>query len=401
MKTTSDRLSGYRIAGAVAALLLAILLGWTLYESTGTEQLVLPTNGVLHGARDDVPSDAAAAEALRERTALQAWRGEAGPSPAAAAEPAVTGQAMGGGTDETGAAALVASWLGSRDENWEMIRERGFLEGRVTQPAEFLSVLEQPQGRTWRGLHNEEIVFGGGIVIFGFSLLLALFLAWRGRVPVEEGFSGERVQRFSGFERANHWVTAGSFVLIALTGLLLLYGQYLLKPLLGAGIYHSWALVGAWIHMIFAVPFVIGVAVMVVMWIRQNGPSKLDVEWLKRFGGFLPGSEGHPPARRFNTGQKLIFWAVVLGAIALLVTGLSLMFPFFWLEITGMQLAQLIHAGVGLVMIAIIIGHIYIGTVGMEGAFDAMWRGDVDRNWAKEHHSIWLAEKQGGRRQTH
>lgn len=384
----------YRIAGAIVAVALAALLAWTIYASTNSEELVLPTNGVIDsGPQDDLAVDQQARDALSQRTALQAWRGAEGPSPEQPVQPAVTGETRSGPGAEAEPAALVQSWLGRRDQNWEVLRERGFVEGRISQPDKKLAVLQQPQGRTWRGLHNEEIVFGGGIVIFGFSLLLALFLTLRGRVPLAEGFSGERVERFSAFERANHWVTAGSFVVIALTGLLLLYGQYLLKPLVGAGGYHLWATTSAYVHMAFAVPFVLGVLVMVVQWIRENGPSKLDVEWLKRFGGFLSDSGDNPSARRFNTGQKLIFWAVVLGALVLLISGLSLMFPFFWLGIAGMQWAQLVHAAVGLCLIAVIIGHIYIGTVGMEGAFDAMWRGSVDRNWAAEHHDLWYAEK--------
>jgi formate dehydrogenase subunit gamma len=391
----------YRIAGAVAALVLAVLLGWTVLEATRTEQVVVPTNAVIdRGPPDDLPANRQANDVLSQRTALQAWRGTTGPSPAAPADAAITGTPLPAGPAEATGPELVLSWLASRDENWELLRERGFLEGRVVLPDEKLEVLQQPQGRTWRGLHNEEIVFGGGIAIFGFSLLLALFLAWRGRVPVEEGFSGRRIERFDAFERANHWVTAASFLLIALSGLLLLYGQYLLKPLLGAEGYHAWALVAVYVHMAFALPFVLGVVAMFVLWVRQNGFSRIDLQWLKRFGGFLPGQKGHPPARRFNTGQKLIFWAVVLGMLSLLATGLSLMFPFFWLEITGMQAAQLLHAAIGLAMVAVIIGHIYIGTVGMEGAFDAMWRGDVDCNWAEEHHDLWVAERQGRRPQA-
>jgi formate dehydrogenase subunit gamma len=232
-------------------------------------------------------------------------------------------------------------------------------------------------------------------VIVGFSLLLAMFLAIRGRIPLKHGFSGRKIGRFGTIERANHWVTAVSFLLIALTGLVLLYGQYLLRPWIGASAYSWLAEASAYVHMAFMVPFVFGVVVMTGMWFRQNLPSKLDWIWLKQGGGFLSDKGGNPPARRFNAGQKLIYWAVFWGAIILVGTGVTLMFPFFWANIHGMQWVQGVHAAVGLLMIAVVIGHIYIGTVGMVGAFDAMWSGRVDYNWMEEHHNLYLAELEG------
>jgi len=141
--------------------------------------------------------------------------------------------------------------------------------------------------------------------------------------------------------------------------------------------------------MTFAVPFVIGILVMIAVWIGQNVPERLDWEWLKRGGGFISDAQENPPARKFNAGQKLVFWGVALGGLVLTATGVGLMFPFLWAGYTGMQLAQAVHATVALLLIGLIIGHIYIGTIGMQGAFDAMWSGRVDRKWAKEHHRRW------------
>jgi formate dehydrogenase subunit gamma len=133
-----------------------------------------------------------------------------------------------------------------------------------------------------------------------------------------------------------------------------------------------------------------------VLWLRQNLPSKIDWNWLKHGGGFLSTRGENPPARRFNAGQKLMFWAVMFGGGLLILSGIALMLPFFlWLNIQAMQWVQIGHAALGLIMIAVIIGHIYIGTVGMVGAFDAMWSGEVDRNWAKEHHRLWFEELEG------
>ncbi|HEX6143842.1 MAG TPA: formate dehydrogenase subunit gamma [Geminicoccaceae bacterium] len=387
-----------RLAGAITAAVLAVLLVWTaLATFFGGDDVVLPTGRVSdYGPVDNVPAGPTAAAVLAERTQLQRWRADSGPAPG---EPADTTGKPAVLAGEHDAAAdpreIFRDWVALPGLDPELIRSEDFTEGVVAYPDPRGRVLVQPGGRDWRRLHNEEVTYGGGWVIFGFSLLLALFLAIRGRIPVAEGFSGRKIERFNGFERANHWVTATSFLLMALTGLVLLYGQHFIKPLVGAGAYGDLALVSAWIHMAFVPPFVLGVLIMAAVWLFGNLPSRLDWIWLKQGGGFMRDEGPHPPARRFNAGQKLIFWAVLGGGTLLLLSGLALMFPFFWLDIEGMQWAQVIHAAVGLIMVAVIIGHIYIGTIGMEGAFDAMWSGQVDRNWAKEHHSVWLAEKEG------
>jgi formate dehydrogenase subunit gamma len=388
-----------RISGLIAAVVLAVLLGWTVYATWfGAPNVVLPTGGVIdRGPEDTVPSGPDAQQALRDRTELQRWRGVSGPAPGEPADTALAGGQQLPSDGDPDPAQIVQSWLADREANFEILRDREFLRGVVNLPDPRGEVLQQPQGRDWRRLHNNEVTYGGGWIIFGFSLLLALFLAIRGRIPLKEGFSGRKVERFNALERANHWVVAVSFLLIAITGLVLLYGQIFLKPWMGAGAYSGLAEVSAYVHMAFMVPFTIGVLLMIVLWLRQNLPSKVDWIWLNRGGGFFSDEGPSPPARRFNAAQKLIFWAVVLGGGLLIVSGISLMFPFFWLDIQGMQWAQTIHAALGLIMIAVIIGHIYIGTVGMVGAFDAMWSGKVDYNWMEEHHDLYLRQIEGER----
>jgi formate dehydrogenase subunit gamma len=386
-----------RIGGAITALVLAILLAWTVYASFGPEHLVLPTGGVIDsGPQDEVPASAVASEVLRQRTELQRWRGVSGPAPGEPADTTGKPALLEGESAAADPWTLVQDWLGTRERNFAILDDRGFLRGVVNLPDPRGEVLQQPQGRDWRRLHNDQVTYGGGWVIFGFALLLALFLAIRGRIPLKEGFSGRKVERFPAVERANHWLTAASFVMIALTGLVLLYGQYFIKPWLGADAYSGFAEGSAYVHMAFMVPFVIGVLIMAVLWLRQNLPSKIDWNWLKHGGGFLSTRGENPPARRFNAGQKLMFWAVMFGGGLLILSGIALMLPFFlWLNIQAMQWVQIGHAALGLIMIAVIIGHIYIGTVGMVGAFDAMWSGEVDRNWAKEHHRLWFEELEG------
>jgi formate dehydrogenase subunit gamma len=378
----------YRVVGTLTALVLIVLTGIVAWQASGRETVVVPTGGVAAGPQDDPRPNVYSA--LVERTQLQRWPGQT----TVAAEPA-TPVAPSGADKGPPPLARVQGWLEDRSRHVGILRQPEFVQGQTTVPGRVTDVLQQPEGRTWRRLHNDQIVYGGGIFILGLSALIALFLAWRGRIPIDEGFSGSTVLRFSALERANHWLTATSFLLMALTGLVVLYGRYLIMPWLGAGAFSGLAEASAWLHMVLAVPFVLGALVMGVLWTRQNLPGWLDWNWIKHGGGFLPGHEGHPPARRFNAGQKLVFWAVMLGGLALLLSGLAMMFPFFWFGYDGMQWAQSIHAIVGVIMVGLIIGHIYIGTAGMEGAFDAMWDGRVDRNWAKEHHSLWYREITG------
>jgi formate dehydrogenase subunit gamma len=235
----------------------------------------------------------------------------------------------------------------------------------------------------------------GALAILGFSFLLALILAIRGRVPIAKGRSGKTVKRFGFLERANHWMTAVSFLGLALTGLVIAYGDTVIRPF-GEPLLGDLGWLSTWGHVLFFPTFTLGVLFMILKWTWGNLPSRLDIQWLKRGGGFFSDDPDNPPARKFNAGQKLIFWSAVIGGLIMIGTGITLMFPFYWLDLEGMSWVMLIHAGIAVMLIAIFIGHIYIGTVGMQGAIEAMWGGKVDRNWAEEHHELWLAEIEDG-----
>jgi formate dehydrogenase subunit gamma len=198
--------------------------------------------------------------------------------------------------------------------------------------------------------------------------------------------------RFNAFERFVHWMTATCFVLQALTGLNITFGKVALLPLIGPNAFSAWSLAAKYLHNYLSFPFTLGVILIFFMWIGGNIPNRTDIEWLKSGGGIIGGSE--PPAYRFNAGQKIIYWIVVLGGAAVAITGYLLMFPFYGTTIADMQLAQMIHGTVAVLFVAVMIAHAYIGTIGMQGAFEAMGEGTVDLNWAKEHHSLWVQEEQ-------
>jgi len=212
-------------------------------------------------------------------------------------------------------------------------------------------------------------------------------------------------------------VLAISFIILAITGLNMLYGRATLMPIMGKEAFAALTLGGKWAHHISSAFFVVGLVWITLQWVRYNIPDWTDVKWLAMGGGFI-GKGVHPPAKKFNAGQKIIFWLVVLGGVSVTLSGIALLLPFEFAmfaktfaainavigtelptqlsAMEEMQLSQLWHTIVALFLTAVIIAHIYIGSIGMEGGFEAMGSGQVDLNWAKEHHSLWVKEMEQG-----
>jgi formate dehydrogenase subunit gamma len=266
----------------------------------------------------------------------------------------------------------------------------GVIEGRVSIPNQSAGILIQPDGRDWRQFRTRWLTIAGIAAVFGTVLALGLFYALRGRTKITAGRAGRRIQRFTLLERANHWMVATSFVLLALTGLNITYGAYVLRPLIGAEAFTTLTLWAQAAHHYLGFAFLLGILVMLVLWARQNLVSRVDIAWI-RAGG--PLAKGHAPAGKFNAGQKLLYWFTMLGGLAMTATGLLLMMPGLLDNVILSQWTHVAHGMLGMGMIAVILGHIYIGSVGMEGAFEAMRDGQVDYNWAREHHSAWLEEE--------
>jgi formate dehydrogenase subunit gamma len=273
----------------------------------------------------------------------------------------------------------------------QLFRDMDRLSGRCTLPDQKACTIEQPAGRDWRHFHEVTLRWIGGISILGILAVLIVFYLWRGMVRIETGRSGRTIVRFNAFERFVHWMTATCFIILSLSGLNITFGKPLLLPLIGHDSFTAWSQWAKYAHNYLSFPFTIGVFLIFLIWIAGNIPNRVDVEWLKRGGGIV--GHDHPSSYRFNAGQKMIYWIVVLGGAAVSASGYLLMFPFYGTDIATMQAAQIAHAIVAVLFIAAMIGHIYIGTIGMEGAFEAMGTGTVDLNWAKEHHDLWLEEE--------
>ena len=354
-----------RISGAIVAVIAAGLLAWVIFLTFGAEEIVAPTANVTSGQSTSATVGQAPAAVTSKTvpvTGDQAAGNVANRSPAASDSPtpqqilAARTRLMGDRT-QTGPEAfpplaagdfnlnvdrrmspnpeLPKQWLADRPGD-DMLHERGSITGISSLPYKNANSFQKPEGRFWRSVHNDPVRYGGGWLLFGTIFALGFFLLVRGRVRTEEGFSGKAIKRFGGFERANHWMTATSFVLMGITGLIILYGKPLLIPIIGQGAMGPVAYWSAWLHMAFAGPFVLGIVIMLVMWVSENLPTKADWIWLKEGGGMVvPGK--HPPAYRFNAGQKLLFWALTMSGLVLLGSGLALMFPFYWFGYEGMQ----------------------------------------------------------------
>jgi formate dehydrogenase subunit gamma len=265
------------------------------------------------------------------------------------------------------------------------------LEGRIDIPDTKASVLIQPAGRTWDYFHEVLLHWGGAIVLVGTTALLGLAYLIIGRIKIAAGRSGLKILRFKAFERFSHWLTAVSFVLLGLTGLNITFGKILLLPVVGPDTFSDISEAAKYVHNFVSFSFIVGLVLITVIFFRDNLPERVDIEWLREGGGFIKNK--HAPAGRFNLGEKLVYWLSLVAGIAVSVSGLLLLFPFYETNIADMQLAQGVHAVVAILFVALILGHIYIGTLGMEGAFEAMGSGEVDLNWAKEHHDLWLAQQ--------
>ncbi len=286
-------------------------------------------------------------------------------------------------------------------ELWRAVREGA--AGTVSIPDTKAATLVQSEGDNWRAWRNGPIFWVGGIAFWTMFLVIFGFYQLRGKVRISHGRSGRSVQRFTALERFAHWLTAGSFIVLAITGVNLLYGRYVVRlfqdlfgiegalPGGGSETYAMITQLGKYAHNYVAFAFMAGLVLIFVLWVRYNFWDRYDWGWIKKGGGLFFETE-HPLAAKFNFGQKTVFWMVIGGGLVLSITGLNLLFPFQFAGVEQMQWMQAIHGTASQVMCMLMLAHIYIGSIGMEDALNSMVSGDVDENWAKEHHGAWYDE---------
>ena len=266
----------------------------------------------------------------------------------------------------------------------------GKIEGFVHIPDQNGGVLVQPLGREFRDIRTRvQPWFDAALIVVALGAMAAMYV-FAGPMGYKPDPAGRKIKRFTWFERFIHWSTAVSFIWLAVTGLNLVFGRALLLPLVGEGAFSDLSALAKLSHNSVGFAFMAGLAVMTVQWLWNNLPSRLDIVWIKAGGGMFGGP--HPPARKFNAGQKMIYWIAVLGGGAISLTGVALLTPFYVFDVTGMQAMQILHSVIAALMVAVIIGHVYLGTIGVPGSFEAMSTGHVDLGWARDHHSLWVQE---------
>jgi len=274
---------------------------------------------------------------------------------------------------------------------WRDVRKEG-QEHITTVKGRETGVLVQSAGETWRQIRNGPVTFYGGWLIVAVALIIAAIYFAKGPIRTHDKPTGRIIERFTLAERWAHWVMGISFVVLGITGLIILFGKHVLLPVIGYTLFAWLTALGKNLHNFVAPLFIVSLLVFIVIYIKDNLPEKGDGAWLangwKYFGG------AHLPSGRFNAGEKVWFWAgVVALCLILTVTGLILLFPNFDQLRSTMQQASIIHAIAAVLVIGLGLGHIYMGTVGVEGAYRNMADGVTDEVWAKEHHDLWLREK--------
>jgi formate dehydrogenase subunit gamma len=264
-------------------------------------------------------------------------------------------------------------------------------------PGRETNVLIQGAGREWRELRNGPLTQGGGWLLVIVLALLTVFYLVKGPIRMHGQPTGRLIERFNAVERAAHWTTAITFVILALTGIVMFFGKHIILPWLGYTGFAWLSQISKNLHNFIGPLFMFSILVTFLLFVKDNLVTGEDWKWLGRIGGVFKGQEY--PSGRFNMLEKLWFWIgmVALGVV-MSVTGVILDFPNWNQGRELMQLSNVIHIIAGVLFIAASFGHIYVGTVGMEGAYRSMRDGYVDETWAKEHHETWYEEVKQGKR---
>jgi len=270
-----------------------------------------------------------------------------------------------------------------RANYWRAVREG--VTGTTTVKGQETTTLIQNGGQNWRQVRNGPIAGIGAWAIGIVFVLIVLFHLTVGKSKLEKR-TGRKLLRWTIFERFLHWYVAILFILLALTGLSLLYGRAILIPVFGNDGFAAYAQFSKYVHNYLALFFVLGLVIMLVIWFRDNLLTKVDWEWLKGGGGYL-GKHIH--AHKINGGEKIWFWILFFAGIALMISGIVLLFPNLGFLRGTMQGADIIHSITALILSAVVLGHIYLGTLGNEGSFEGMISGEVDEAWARQHHDLW------------
>jgi formate dehydrogenase subunit gamma len=292
---------------------------------------------------------------------------------------------------------------------WRAVRDSGTQPGTSNLPGAEVGVLVQPfvqypgsdlttAGEAWRQVRNNWIIpYGGALLLIALATLALTYLT-KGPFggPVKD--TGRKIERFTPYERVLHWSTAITFSLLAISGIVLAFGKFFLLPVLGATLFGWLSFALKTLHNFAGPVFAVALILFSINYLADNLPRGGDLGWLKKGGGLFGGH--HVASHRFNAGEKIVFWigGIVLGLVVV-ASGLVLngLVPGFGETRGGMQVSHIVHAVASVMMMALFFGHIYMGTLGIPGALDAMKTGYVDESWAREHHELWHDDIKAGK----
>ncbi|TDQ38414.1 formate dehydrogenase subunit gamma [Tepidicella xavieri] len=253
-------------------------------------------------------------------------------------------------------------------------------------------------GEAWRQVRNGVIIPYGGALLVIVAVAIALFYLGKGPIRLHGQETGRQIERFTAFERAAHWTNAFAFVVLAVSGLIMAFGKFFLLPIMGSMLFGWLAYAMKNLHNFAGPLFAVSLVIVFFTFLRDNLPSKDDIRWMLKAGGLFSGQE--VPSHRFNAGEKIVFWGgVFLLGFTVVASGLVLdkLIPGLAYLRSDMQIAHMIHASAAMMMMAMFLGHIYMGTLGVQGAYQAMKTGYVDETWAKEHHELWYDDIKAGK----
>ncbi len=298
---------------------------------------------------------------------------------------------------------------GNNAPMWRGVKNSGTQPGVTNLPGAETGVLIQPvadypgalpttAGEAWRHVRNKVIIPYGGALLGLMLLAIAIFYFTRGSLGGHTPDTGRKVERFTPFERAAHWTNAITFTVLAVSGIVMAFGKFFLLPVIGASLF-GWLTYALKTAHNFAGPvFAVSLVVVIITFIKDNFPQRGDADWMLKGGGLFGGQD--VPSHRFNAGEKGLFWVgvFVLG-LTVVASGLFLdkLVPGFVFTRGEMQIAHMVHAAAAIVMMTAFLGHIFMGTLGMKGAFSAMRTGYVDEAWAREHHAHWAEDIRAGK----
>ena len=253
-------------------------------------------------------------------------------------------------------------------------------------------------GEAWRQVRNRWIVPYGGALLLIVLGALAIFYFGKGPIGLHGVETGRRIERFTPFERAAHWANAIAFVLLAISGIVMAFGRHFLQPVLGLTLFGWLTYALKNIHNFVGPLFIVSLVIVFFTFVRDNLPQRGDLRWLLKGGGVF--SKQEVPSNRFNAGEKFVFWIGVF-LLGIIVAGsglvMDMLVPGLLYDRGTMQVAHMVHAVATVLMIAMFMFHIYMGTIGMRGAYTAMREGYVDETWAREHHAYWYEDIKAGK----